>query len=69
MHSEMSTNELRKTWEKWDAETIDSYRLRFRIIDLNEDGLINFGELWVVYVCWSNTIGNSLQKQKTLYKY
>ncbi len=42
---DMNTNELRNTWKKWDAETIDGYRLQFRVIDLNEDGLIDFGEL------------------------
>lgn len=42
---ECNTKELRKKWPKMDEDAIDSYRLQFRIIDLNEDGLIDFKEL------------------------
>ena len=40
---------LKKHWPKWDKATIaiDSYRLQFCVIDLNEDGLIDFNELYV----------------------
>ena len=41
----MTTVEIKKKWQKWDEVTIDSYRLQFRIIDINEDGLIDFHEL------------------------
>ena len=44
---ECTTKELKKHWPKWDEATIDSYRLQFRVIDLNEDGLIDFNELYV----------------------
>lgn len=40
-----STEELKKKWAKWDEATFDSHRLQFRVIDLNEDGLIDFNEL------------------------
>ncbi|XP_064392373.1 uncharacterized protein LOC135340017 [Halichondria panicea] len=39
------TKELNKRWPKWDEATLDNYKLQFRIIDLNEDGLIDFKEL------------------------
>ena len=42
----MTTGEIKKKWQKWDEGTIDSYRLQFRVIDLNEDGLIDFHELY-----------------------
>lgn len=41
----MTTVEIKKKWQKWDEVTIDSYRLQFRVIDINEDGLIDFHEL------------------------
>jgi len=42
--TDTNTKELQKRW-KWDEVTINSYRLQFRVIDLNEDGLIDFQEL------------------------
>ena len=42
----MTTGEIKKKWQKWDEGTIDAYRLQFRVIDLNEDGLIDFHELY-----------------------
>ena len=42
----MTTVEIKKKWQKWDEGTIDSYRLQFRVIDINEDGLIDFNELY-----------------------
>lgn len=44
---ELSTTELVKKWENWDEATIDGFRIQFQIIDLNEDGLIDFNELYV----------------------
>ena len=43
----MTTIEIKKKWRKWDEATIDSYRLQFRVIDINEDGLIDFHELYI----------------------
>lgn len=43
--SDANTRELGKKCRKWDEATINSYRLQFRAIDLNEDGLIDFKEL------------------------
>ena len=44
---ELSTAELAKKWENWDEAAIDGFRIQFQIIDLNEDGLIDFNELYV----------------------
>ena len=33
----------------WRDATIESYRLQFRIIDLNGDGLIDYKEMSVIY--------------------
>ena len=41
----MTMVEIKKKWHEWDEATIDSYRLQFRVIDINEDGLIDFHEL------------------------
>ena len=45
LHLDANTRELGKKWREWDEATINSYRLQFRAIDLNEDGLIDFKEL------------------------
>ena len=42
----LTTVEIKKKWRHWDEATIDSYRLQFRVIDINEDGLIDFHELY-----------------------
>lgn len=44
----MTTVEIKKKWHEWDEATIDSYRLQFRVIDINEDGLIDFHELYLM---------------------
>lgn len=43
----MDTAELAERWENWDEEAIDSFRVQFQVIDLNQDGLIDFHELYV----------------------
>ena len=37
-----------------DNPDMDSYRLRFRIIDLDGNGLIEYNELWVYQISWNN---------------
>lgn len=37
--------DLKSQWKEWDEATIDGYRLQFRVIDLNDDGFIDFNEL------------------------
>ena len=41
----MSTTDITKKWEKWDEATIDRFRVQFQLLDINEDGLIDFMEL------------------------
>lgn len=49
-----------KLSNKWDEQTIDTYRLQFRVIDLNEDGLIDFKEL-----CYAlDEIGDSSSEEE-----
>ena len=42
---EKNTAELALKWKNWDEETIDGFRVQFQVIDLNQDGLIDFKEL------------------------
>ena len=44
----MTSAEISKKWEKWDETTIDKFRVQFQLIDMNEDGLIDFFELYVL---------------------
>lgn len=44
---ELSCAEISKKWERWDEADIDRFRIQFQIIDANEDGMIDFDELYV----------------------
>ena len=43
--ADMNLNDIKQRWKIWNDQTIDSYRLQFRAIDINNDGLIDFKEL------------------------
>lgn len=51
----MTTADIKKKWQKWDEATIDSYRIQFRVIDINEDGLIDFHELYIQQISTANS--------------
>ncbi len=44
---ELSSDDISKKWSKWDEPAIDRFRVEFQMIDINEDGLIDFTELYV----------------------
>ena len=41
----LTTQYILRKWPQWNEANITSYRLQFRAIDIDEDGLIDFDEL------------------------